>query len=1037
MIGSRLGPYEIVAPIGAGRMDKKEAPMQWTLRTLAVIAGLHCAFMASAQVPTGTLSGHVTDGKQALPGVTVAITSPSLQGAKTTVSTGDGDYIFAFLPPGEYTVKFDLQGFQTIDTTIKINAAQTQTLDAVMPQAKVSEEVMVTGSSETISTIAGASTTMTNNLLEKLPVTKDVWTQVVLTPAVTQYGANGEITIAGAPSYDNSFMINGVPVDENIRHYEIPLYIEDAVEETTTSISNVSAEFGRFNGGVVNTLTKSGGNEFHFTARDTLNNDKWTEPTPMTTTRNDKITNTWEGTLGGFILKDKLWFFVAGRDNNLNGNNFTAFTNLPIPWTYIDKRVEGKLTFSPTQNHRFMFDYIRYDTSSTGAESSTPADLTSAYAPENVHDLKAFNYAGVLSDDFFVNGQYSYRRRTGIHFGCPYSPDVDETIIGTPINDQMYGTVANCSFFASGRNTLMRNNEDIVAKGSWFLSTAGAGSHDVVFGVDQYKDLHKENNYQSSSDFVLSSFGYEYSADGKTIYPNFYNFNECQYCSDIDWVPVTEPSKGDDLRTQSVFINDRWRLNNNWSFNLGVRYDANHAVNEAGLLTAKDSAVSPRLSASFDPKGDAEWQFSAGYGKYVGAQQQTMLDANTAAGAYSDYGWAYGGPDINANCDPANPVATGCMDAHQAIQAYFNWFNSQGGTANKTSIANGGWFLYGYPAGLFPVIESNLKSPSTDEWSASSTKRFGATGMVRFDYINRKLVNMYETETTGKIVSDAYGDEFDQTKIVNAPSWLFQKYWAYILSWQFRPWQPLSIGGNYTFSRSYGNLGMVELGCCGPVGNTYFSYPEFVQRSWYAPVSDTSIDQRHQALLYLVYDLFNTKHNRLSVSLMQTYLSGPPYGAGGAVASINYVDPSLYSGGNPKYVSPPYRVTYNYTAPDAYHWSDIKHTDIGVNYSFRVPAFGSELELYVNPRIQNVFNERAVIGGDTTVFDATNQPYLAAFNPFTTPTKSLVECPQSNTPAQCQAMGANWQKGPYFGKPIGAWNYQTPRTFFIALGVRF
>ena len=79
------------------------------------------ALPALAQNPTGTLSGHASDGTTPLPGVTVTATSPNMQGVRTSVTNGNGDYIFRFLPPGDFRVKFELQGFQTIDTTVKVN----------------------------------------------------------------------------------------------------------------------------------------------------------------------------------------------------------------------------------------------------------------------------------------------------------------------------------------------------------------------------------------------------------------------------------------------------------------------------------------------------------------------------------------------------------------------------------------------------------------------------------------------------------------------------------------------------------------------------------------------------------------------------------------------------------------------------------------------------------------------------------------------------------------------------------------------------
>jgi iron complex outermembrane receptor protein len=102
---------------------------------------------AGQQNPTGTLTGHVTDGKAPLPGVTVSVTSPNQQGRRVALSTVNGTYILDLLPPGPYTVTFKLAGFHTVETTVKITGDMTSTVDAVLPRATtVAEEVTVTGS---------------------------------------------------------------------------------------------------------------------------------------------------------------------------------------------------------------------------------------------------------------------------------------------------------------------------------------------------------------------------------------------------------------------------------------------------------------------------------------------------------------------------------------------------------------------------------------------------------------------------------------------------------------------------------------------------------------------------------------------------------------------------------------------------------------------------------------------------------------------------------------------------------------------------
>jgi outer membrane receptor for ferrienterochelin and colicin len=334
---------------------------RYLICTLAVIAFV---MPAGAQLPTGTLTGHVDDGKAPLPGVSVTVTSANLQGVRTATTSVNGDYIFTFLPPGDYNVRFELQGFQTVETGIKISAAQGATVNATMPAGKVAEEVTVTGSYETISTTSQAASTLTNDLLNKLPVAASAGTianYAALAAGTNVSAVTGNIAISGGLSYENLFLVNGVAIMDNIRNTPTNFYVEDAVQETTTSTAGISAEYGRFAGGVVNMLTKSGGNEFHGSLRLGLDDDKWTAPTPLTVTRTDKINDTWSATLGGFILKDRLWFFGAYRYRKTDLTQQTSYTNLPYPVSTTDKRYEGKLTFSITSDHRLVGSYLDYD----------------------------------------------------------------------------------------------------------------------------------------------------------------------------------------------------------------------------------------------------------------------------------------------------------------------------------------------------------------------------------------------------------------------------------------------------------------------------------------------------------------------------------------------------------------------------------------------------------------------------------------------------------------------------------------------------
>jgi outer membrane receptor protein involved in Fe transport len=1019
----------------------------------ALLIGLVAAPLL-AQMPTGTVSGHATDGKDPLPGVTVSATSPNLQGTRSSVTNGNGDYILAFLPPGDYRVTFELQGFQTIETTVKVNAAQTQKVNATMPQAKVAEEVTVTGAYETVQSSGTAATTYEKSLINKLPVAKTINQAALLVAGVEQNaGASNAVTIAGAVSYENLFMINGVAVMDNVRGTATNLYIEDAVQETTTSVSDVSAEYGRFTGGVINMLTKSGGNEFHGSYRDTLTSDKWTALSPLQTAqRSSAVNQQHELTLGGFLWKDHIWFFGAFRELNTRGSAQTFTTDIPYTTGSNEKRYEGKLTLSPTPNHRLVYDYIKIDHSDLGYGFNPSGfaffDLASTYTRELPQNLTAVNYTGVLTDNFFVEGQYSEKHFTFVNSGSPYS-DLER---GTPLADtNNFGLYAMYNSPVFGAiSPERRDNKDYLAKASWFLSTASLGSHDIVAGYDQFEDMRSANNYQSGSSWWLypdTEVGLGVpnvptipTLPGGTPYPVFIPDSGSSY---VFWAPIFQLTSGNDFKTESVFVNDKWRLNNNFSFNIGLRYDKNHGVNSSGAETAKDSAVSPRLSATYDPTGDGTWQFNASYAKYVAGISNTAGDASAAGGQpasiYYNYATPASGiapPAINTGASCNTTTGQGCLTPHQAIDAVFNWFNNLS-QADKNSLLS-----YASIPGLNVQILNSVKSPNVDEYTIGFSKRLGNNGNVRVDYVNRNYKDFYiyasEYGAGGvpKTVSDQYGNVYDMSNLQNTSNILTRKYNGIHVSASYRLSDAINLGGNYTWSTLKGNFNG-ESGGSGPTPGNTLQYPEYKAFAQYNPSGYLAADQRQRLRVYGVWDILNTKHNRLSFSLMESYLSAPDISAVGNITIRPYVT-------NPGYTSPPTSVSYFFSPRGAYRLDATTSTDIALTYAFVLPVFGSDLQFYLEPRITNLFNEHAVnypAAVGTTVYTSRNAGHgLVAFNPFTT---KPIECPQGDKANQCAALGANYQLAANFGQPLAPTTsttqgaYQLPRTIILSLGVRF
>ncbi|PYQ79177.1 MAG: hypothetical protein DMG03_26485, partial [Acidobacteria bacterium] len=164
---------------------------RWIHIVAVVLACLFASSSAFAQgggaSTTGSINGKVADSSGAvLPGVTVTASSPSLMGVQTTVSDTSGNYRFPALPPGTYTVTFELPGFNTLKReNLLISMGFTATINVELAVASLQETVTVTGDSPVIDT---SNTRVQQNFkleaLQEIPNARDMWSLLAVTPAV-------------------------------------------------------------------------------------------------------------------------------------------------------------------------------------------------------------------------------------------------------------------------------------------------------------------------------------------------------------------------------------------------------------------------------------------------------------------------------------------------------------------------------------------------------------------------------------------------------------------------------------------------------------------------------------------------------------------------------------------------------------------------------------------------------------------------------------------------------------------------------------
>ena len=959
---------------------------------------LTIASPVAAQNPTGTISGQVVDsGGLAVPGATVTVQSPNLQGVRTATTSGNGDYIFPFLPPGPYTIAFELSGFSTVKQTRSVAATQVVTLNVTMAPASVTETVEVTGRTDAFTHTVQSAINLKQELLAELPTTRTLLAAVNLAPAVHATGPDQNITIGGAMSCESVFMINGVQIQDNLRGEPLNLFIEDAIQETTIATSGISAEYGRFTGGVVNAITKSGGNQFSGSIRTTFTNDDWRTVSPFDEPKTSDVVPTFEFTAGGPIVRNKTWFFGAGRLFERTEAEETGFTRLAYDYTNNEKRFEGKITQALGSGHTARVAYTDIRQEETNDSFPNPAgvmDLQSLYTRQLPQNLLSVHYSGTLSPNFFIEGQLSSRNLTFENSGGTAT----DLINGTVLQDQITGARWWAPSFCGVCDSEERDNQNILLKGNYFWST-GRGAHNVVFGYDTFNDVRRGNNHQSGSDYHIWTT--ESLIDSDIVYPVARN----DFSTWIIYWPIREESLGTSFRTHSLFMNDNWNFNDHLTFNVGLRWDKNNGKDATDRSVADDSAFSPRVGLVWDPSGEGRWSINASYAKYVSAIANSIADSASPGGTPAIFAWFYQGPNINAGSGPL--VSSG-----DAIAQMFDWFNANGGQ-NRTP------FFVDIP-GVATQIRGSLNSPHANEFAVGVSRSLGQRGAVRVDVVHRDFNDFYvdRIDTSTGTVQDETGKSYD-LKLVENTNDLERRYVALSTQVNYRVGSRIDFGGNYTLSRLWGNINGENV-ASGPLTSTIFSYPEYFDVAWSSPDGDLSADQRHRFRGWANVRLpLSERFGHMTLGLLEQIQSGTPYAAIGAIRTGEFVT-------NPGYITPPDTVAYYFSERDAFRTESMFRTDLAFNYSFRLPGTARS-ELFAQVQVLNMFNQFNLYNVQsgaiqTAVLTAVNDPdRFQTFNPFT------------ERPVQ----GVHWDFEEDFGQAIDSEAYTLPRTFQCAIGFRF
>ena len=966
-----------------------------SLAFLALSATLLVALQSTALGQgrqTGTIRGSLVDAQGlVLPGVTVTVRSAALQGLRTTFTDINGNYQILALPPGDYDVAFELSGFATVNEMATVPLGGDVGVNAAMAPAGVTEVIEVIGVVPTPIETTVASSNITADEVNALPTSRTPFAIAELQPGLTDNTPNaGQVTINGAFAYDNIFLIDGVDINDNLFGTANSLYVAEAVQETQVLTSGISAEYGRFSGGVINVITKSGGNDFSGSYRLNMYKPSWTAHTPFEDEPRegdlgDNLAH--EMTLGGPIVLDRLWFFYSGRFTGQEETDTFSDTGIGFNRTTDESRNQFKLTGTIAPGHTVSGSFLKRAYTREGPTfgfSVVPSTITAGRRPQ---DLFVTTYRGAISNDVFAEVQYSQKRH-GFRGSGGFSTDIFDSPILTRTQALAH---YNAPYF-DATDPEDRNNRQITGNVTWFLSSPATGSHSLKAGFERYTSTNIGGNSQTATGWVFRT-NYAVGPDGSPLVDAGEQivpvFTPGPLTLGLNWL-ATRGARID-INTTSFFVNDEWALNDHLSFNLGVRAETVGSNAEPQNITTVDtSSVVPRLGVAYDPLGDGRFTIQSTYSHYAGKYSEAQFAETTNVG----------NPDV-------------LIGIYQGPPGQGRDF-APGFDVNNYLIVDGSF------ASQNVMLDPDLKSPLTKEFTVSAGSTLGDRGHLKATYIRRRAGNfiedfldlttgsteiMHEGRSYGTFVNEVFRNTDD----------LERNYDALQFDGRYSVTSRFQLDGSYTVQlRNEGNFEGEASNQPG-VPSVAFDYPEIFTPERNYPFGRLNDFQRHKIRIWGVYNLGLGPAGDVDLGGIWRYNSGLVYSLSASGVPLSARQKQVL--GELGYANAPTSQSLYFDARGTEDFAGYGLLDLSVQY--QIPVWRTA-EPYFKFELYNVFNNDTLIGWNTTV------------NPVW------------DGPVDDLGLPTTYEMGPRFGEGTSVSDYPPwlagidgGRSFRMSLGFRF
>jgi len=552
---------------------------------------------AAAQTQTGTVEGKVVDQQGAvLPGVNVTLTGP--RGSQTTVTDAGGMFRFVGVAPGTYTLKAELTGFLSeSQPDVIVGLGRTVTAEFALKVGGVTETVEVTAASTVDVKSAATHTNISSDMLQLTPIYSSTSTGLLnYAPGINNSSAYG-----AQASYGNALLLDGVDTRDPQGGSAWTFFNQNLIEEIQVGGLGAPAEYGGFTGGIINTVTKSGGNAFTglFSLRytnDSLASNNISgsmldaNPSLGEAAITKKLVD-YTVQMGGPLKRDKAFFFAS-----IQRYEATTDPTGPIATSQdISPRFNTKFTLQPTSNDTLVLG-MQYDSYNvTGrqgfpASKSTDQQTVTEDAPEWVWNAQ---WRKVIGTNTFLEAKFT--GYNGYYYLDPIDPS---PFTYDALTDEYTGGGGGLEYEDRSRNQV---------QASLTRYADAFGRHALKFGAEIERS-HVGTQYQP---YGPSGF-YIYASGGVPYYRISYGYT----------------FHGDNKRF-SAYAQDQWTAGR-LTMNLGLRLDRirGYSPDLKETVYTPDLAWGPRIGVAYDLTGKGSSVLRSFYGRYYeGTATQFWISA--------------------------------------------------------------------------------------------------------------------------------------------------------------------------------------------------------------------------------------------------------------------------------------------------------------------------------------------------------------------------------------------------------------------------